>query len=143
MLVDTSILGRLANRDDPQFSFTLDVVKRLKRSGRTLHVVPQNLYELWVLCTRPKAQNGLGYTPTATLLEIEEMEEMFTFLPDNEKIYDIWEDRVASHQVCGKPAHDARLVAAAMAHGLTEVLTFDTTRFARFPTISALHPAEA
>jgi hypothetical protein len=44
--------------------------------------------------------------------------------------------------VSGKPAHDARLVAAAMAHGLRDILAFDTSGFARFP-IAAFRPSEA
>lgn len=39
-------------------------------------------------------------------------------------------------------SHDARLVAAMQLHGLTAVLTFDRTGFARFPGIEAIHSAE-
>jgi predicted nucleic acid-binding protein len=143
VLVDTSVLGRLANPDDPATTLALSAVQRLKGSGRALYIVPQNLFELWVVCSRPKAQNGLGYSPTTTAAELARMKRLFTFLPDNEKIYDICEDLVTTYQVSGKPAHDARLVAAAMAHGLREILTFDKAGFARFPTLAALHPSEA
>ena len=43
----------------------------------------------------------------------------------------------------GKPAHDARLVAAMHVHGLTTILTFDRTGFSRYAGIEVLHPADA
>jgi hypothetical protein len=38
---------------------------RLKKDGRSLHIAPQNLFELWVVAIRPVKQNGLGLTATA------------------------------------------------------------------------------
>jgi hypothetical protein len=35
-------------------------------TGRELHIVPQNLVELWVVATRPVGQNGLGM-PLSTM----------------------------------------------------------------------------
>lgn len=46
------------------------------------------------------------------------------------------------HQVSGKPAHDARLVAAMLAHGLTNILTFDKTGFSRYAGIEVVHPMD-
>jgi predicted nucleic acid-binding protein len=46
----------------------------------------------------------------------------------------------AAHNIAGKPAHDARLVAAMRAHGLTAILTFDPNVFARFPGIQVIVP---
>ncbi len=36
--------------------------------------------------------------------------------------------------------HDARLVAAMLVHGLSHILTFNTTEFARYSEITAVHP---
>jgi len=49
---------------------------------------------------------------------------------------------VVRHQVSGKPAHDARLVAATRVHGITDILTFDKSGFSRYPGIEVVHPAE-
>lgn len=46
------------------------------------------------------------------------------------------------HRVSGKPAHDARLVAAMKVHGLTAILTFDRPGFTRYPGIEVVHPAD-
>lgn len=45
------------------------------------------------------------------------------------------------YQCRGKPAHDARYVAAMNLHALTHLLTFNTPDFARFPGLVALDPA--
>jgi hypothetical protein len=46
---------------------------------------------------------------------------MFLLLPDTPAIYPAWEALVIQHKVSGKPAHDARLVAAMQVHGLSTV----------------------
>jgi predicted nucleic acid-binding protein len=45
-----------------------------------------------------------------------------------------------AYQVSGKPAHDARLVAAMHVHGLTSILTFDKTGFTRYAGIEVVNP---
>ena len=65
---------------------------------------------------------------------------MFLLLPETPSIYPIWEGLVTKHQVSGKPAHDARLVAAMQVHGLTAILTFDTSGFSRYPGIKVVSP---
>jgi predicted nucleic acid-binding protein len=68
---------------------------------------------------------------------------MFALLPDTPATYPVWESLVIRYQVSGKPAHDARLVAAMQVHGLTSVVTFDRTGFSRYAGIEVVHPADA
>jgi hypothetical protein len=42
----------------------------------------------------------------------------------------------------GVNVHDARLVAAMIAHGVTHVLTANVKDFARYPTVTAVAPGE-
>lgn len=81
-------------------------------------------------------------TPPAVAAELARLKSMFLLLPETPAIYPIWEALVTQHQVSGKPAHDAHLVAAMLAHGLTTVLTFDKSGFSRYPGIQVVHPAE-
>lgn len=74
--------------------------------------------------------------------EVARLKSIFLLLPETPAIYPFWEALVIEHQVSGKPAHDARLVAAMQAHGLSAILTFDKTGFSRYPGIEVLHPAE-
>jgi predicted nucleic acid-binding protein len=65
---------------------------------------------------------------------------MFELLPETPAIYPVWESLVIQYRVFGKPAHDARLVAAMKVHGLTAILTFDKTGFSRYAGIEVVHP---
>ncbi len=48
-----------------------------------------------------------------------------------------WERLVTTHAVLGKNAHDARLVAAMVVHGIDGLLTFNAAHFNRFTAITA------
>ena len=61
-------------------------------------------------------------------------------IPDTDRIYPEWEALVTAYAVSGKPAHDARLVAAMQVHGLDAILTFNTADFTRFASITVLDP---
>ena len=45
------------------------------------------------------------------------------------------------HEVIGKMAHDARLVAAMKRHDITHLLTFNDRDFSRFTDIMVVNPA--
>jgi predicted nucleic acid-binding protein len=68
------------------------------------------------------------------------LKSIFPILPDTPALYPAWEDLVVQHQVIGKAAHDARLVAAIQVHNLGGILTFDKSGFGRYPGIEVLHP---
>ena len=135
MLVDTSVLLRTLQPHNPQREIVRSAIKLLTDQGRELHIAPQNLVELWVVATRPREQNGLGMLPSAAAAELGRLKSMFLLLPDTPAIYPIWEGLVTKYRVSGKPAHDARLVAAMQVHGLTAILTFDRSGFSRYPGI--------
>lgn len=90
-LVDTNILGRLAEPGHPMHQPALDAVKRLASEGHTLHVVPQNLYEFWVVLTRPTAVNGLGKTAAEAATELANVKALFPLLDETPAIYGVWE----------------------------------------------------
>jgi predicted nucleic acid-binding protein len=142
MLVDTSVLISFLQPHHPLYIPADRAVQFFLKRGRELHIVPQSLVELWVVATRPIAQNGLGMSAANVAPEVARLKSMFLLLPETPAIFPLWEALVIQHQVSGKPAHDARLVAAMQAHGLTAILTFDKTGFSRYPGIQVFHPAE-
>ncbi len=142
MLIDTSVLLRTIQVRHPQYETVARAFETLPRTGRDLHIVPQNLFELWVVATRPVSQNGLGLSISEAASELLRLKSMFPLLPDNSAIYPVWESLVIQHQVSGKPAHDARLVAAMQVHGLTSILTFDRSGFSRYAGVEVVDPAE-
>jgi predicted nucleic acid-binding protein len=143
LLLDTSILLRTLQVRHPQYETVARALEALPARGRDLHIVPQNLVELWVVATRPAAHNGLGLTPVAAAMEVTRIKSMFPLLPDTPAIYPAWENLVIQYQVSGKSAHDARLVAAMRVHGLMSILSFDKTGFTRYAGIEVVHPADA
>jgi predicted nucleic acid-binding protein len=142
VLIDTSTLLRTLQPSHPQRETARVAIKALTARGGELHIVPQNLFELWVVATRPASQNGLGLSTTEAAAELMRLKSMFPLLPDPPAIYPVWESLVIQYRVAGKPAHDARLVAAMLVHGLTTILTFDRTGFSRYAGIEVLHPAD-
>ena len=96
----------------PQRETARVAIKALTAQGRQLHIVPQNLVELWVVATRPVPQNGLGLSTTEAAAELMSLKNLFSLLPDSPAIHPVWESLVNQYRVAGKPAHDARLAAA-------------------------------
>ena len=141
VLVDTNVLLRGVQFSHPMRQTADDALTRLRQDGHTLCVVPQVVCELWVVATRPVvAKNGLGKTPAEAALMVGVILSTFRLLPDSEDIFPAWRALVTTHAVSGKPAHNARLVAAMQVHGVTHLLTFNVTDFSRFP-VTALDPA--
>ena len=59
-LVDTNVLVRLEDSLSPQHAEAMGAIEILKREGYDCQIVPQVLYEFWVVATRPVENNGLG-----------------------------------------------------------------------------------
>jgi predicted nucleic acid-binding protein len=139
-LLDANILTRLAQPSHPMHKTALDSVAELRRKGEVLCIIPQNLYEFWVVVTRPAAQNGLGMSPTQAQSELSRLKALFSLLDETPAILPQWEQLVAQHQVSGKNAHDAHLVAAMMVHRISRILTFNVSDFQRYQSITAVEP---
>ncbi|MHB1424769.1 MAG: type II toxin-antitoxin system VapC family toxin [Gemmataceae bacterium] len=142
ILVDSNILARSAQAGHAMHRLAVDSVAELRRQGETLCLVPQTIYEFWVVCTRPVAQNGLGMSPAEAQAELSQLKTLFTILDDAPAILPQWEQLVVQHQVRGKNAHDAHLVVAMMVHGLSRILTFNVGDFQRYPTLTVLEPQQ-
>jgi predicted nucleic acid-binding protein len=138
ILLDTNILARMAQPGSAAYQVALDATNALGRRGDTPCLLPQVLYELWVVATRPVAVNGLGFTVAQAAAELARVLALFPLLADTPAIFPEWQRLVTAHAVMGRNAHDARLVAAMAVHGLTHVLTFNVGHFTRFPGITAL-----
>jgi predicted nucleic acid-binding protein len=141
VLLDTNIPGRMAEAGHSQQQMAFDAVAALVRRGDAPCLVPQVLYEFWVVATRPLTANGLAFTPSQAQAEIGRLEALYPLFPDTPAIYTEWKNLVAVTQVVGRSAHDARLAAAMSVHGITHILTFNAGHFSRFPGITVLDPA--
>jgi hypothetical protein len=77
LLIDTRTLLRTLQVRHPQYETVARALETLPARGRDLHIVPQNLVELWVVATRPVEQNGLGMEPAAVAIELTRIKSMF------------------------------------------------------------------
>ena len=69
------------------------------------------------------------------------LKRLFDLLPEL-PLQDEWERLVAHYHVSGKNAHDARLVAAMVVHGVDGILTFNAQDFVRYTEIRVLDAAK-
>jgi len=143
ILVDTNVLTRASQPNHPQHQQATAVVTALANRGHTLCLVPQNLYEFWVVCTRPIGENGLGVTVDEALVRLSDLKGAFELLDETPAFLPTWESLVSEHAVKGKSGHDARLVAGMKVHGLTTLLTFNKQDFVRYPGLAVWTPEEA
>ncbi len=111
VLLDANILLYSADPASPFYPDSLRATNELRQRGDTPCIVPQSLYEFWVVATRPPANRGLGLTPAQALAELTSIKRFFPFLPDTPVIYPEWERLIVQHSVLGKN-DDARYVAA-------------------------------
>lgn len=141
-LVDTNLLVRLADTNSPHHATVTEALARLEDAGQDLVIVPQLLYQYWVVATRQIANNGLGRDVPTTLADLQDFMALFRLLRDERGIFERWRDLVTTGDVKGKVAHDARLVAAMLRHGVTHLLTFNGADFRRFTGLQVISPAE-
>jgi len=144
-LIDTSILGRLANVADVSHPVALRAVAELHRRGEVLQITPQNLIEFRNVATRPKALNGLGLTAAEAEAKASAFEAAFPLLAETPDIYPAWKALVGTLGVIGKQVYDARLVVVCQIHGVSHLFTFNLAHFMRLaasgPGIVVVDPA--
>jgi predicted nucleic acid-binding protein len=139
-LVDTNVLLRLINSYNSQYAQAQNAINKLIQQDVELNIVPQNLFEFWVVATRPANVNGLGLSVEEATQEMALLKQLFAIKASNPSILTVWEDLVIKYQVKGKQGHDARLVAAMITHEISHILTFNVEDFTRFSEIVAVSP---
>jgi predicted nucleic acid-binding protein len=141
-LADTNVLIRSVDRAHDMQLDASAALRNLLRSGERVYVTPQNIIEFWNVCTRPLDYNGLGLSPAEADREAARLEGLLTLLPDVPAIYPEWRRLVVAHSVSGVQVHDARIVAAMNVYGVTNLLTFNSADFVRYPGIRVAHPKD-
>jgi predicted nucleic acid-binding protein len=98
------------------------------------------LIEFWAVATRSRDDNGLGMAPPRAEAEINSLRKFFWLLPSSSAVIEAWQKIVIDVGITGKQTHDAHLVAMMTVHSITDILTFNSGHFVRFPGIRAINP---
>jgi predicted nucleic acid-binding protein len=139
ILLDTNLLGRMTDKADPHYSAAHGAVRKLRKTGEQLVLVPQNRYEFRAIATRAKKHNGMEMPPELAKLWIGYFRRLCTVLPDRPELSDVWLELVHTTKILGFKAHDARLVAAMKTYGIGQILSFNASDFAPF-SVTVLDP---
>ena len=140
ILADTNILVRRVNRYDLQHKKARSALRHLATLEHQVCIVPQNILEFWNVATRPMDKNGLGLMPRHVERIVARFEQSYQILPENPEVYTVWKSLASKYSVSGTKVHDTRLVASALVHSVTKILTFNTADFRRYSEIEVLDP---
>lgn len=142
VVLDSSVLLRLTDSSDPKHSLSADAIAELAASGHELRLLPQVIYEFWVVATRTKAANGLEIAADEASRLIDGFTARMLVHHDNEQVYESWRRLTGKYQVKGVPNHDLRIVAAMVAHSVPALLTLNSAHFRRWAEITVIEPNE-
>ncbi len=142
-MADTNILLRFISPSDPNHILVRDVIYSLQKREEEVCYTSQILGEFWNVCTRPTtARSGFGLSIEETNLRAQVIERYFNFKPDSAAVHTEWRRLVVDYRVSGVKMHDARIAASMYVNDVTHILTFNTSDFARYPEITAVHPTD-
>lgn len=142
VLLDTNILVRLRDADNPSHLLCVEAIDRLFNQADQICLCLQVLIEFWSVSTRPREANGMGPSPEEAYADCQRFQNAFTYLNEPPNIADEWFRLVHQYGVRGKQVHDARLVAFALAHRLDGILTLNPNDLLRYNELTILTPSE-
>ena len=132
VFVDTNVLLRYVNPDDPAHPVIVAALDRLLFGGHEIGFTPQVCREFWNVATRPRSANGFGLEPELVNQLVTDISKTLDFWDDEPGIAMEWRKIVVELKVKGVQVHDANHAAAALWHGATHVLTLDQDDFDRY-----------
>lgn len=140
VLLDSNILIHFASPTDAAHPVVVQAIVALQAAGFAPHIVPQTLYEFWVVATRPTTSRGLGLSVAECDALVSALEAVFPLLDDKPGLLAEWRKLAVAYDCKGKAAHDARIVAAMNTHGVVRVMTQNVSDFTRYPGLIVLDP---
>ncbi len=142
-LLDSNILLRMVFKSDPHSFLVRRAIRRLKRQGVLLYILPQNLTEFWNVATRPTtARGGYGRTPQEARELVKNLLRRVKLIDEPPQTIQRWLRLVTQHNVSGVQVHDARLAAGMHSAGITHLLTLNVNDFGRYRNITPIHPQD-
>lgn len=138
MFVDTNVLIAANVASHPKHAPALQRLKDLASAGADLWISRQVLREYLATLTRPQT---FSVPQPVSLLQTQVVyfQNQFKVADDTASVTANLLALLVAIPVGGKQVHDANIVATMQVYGITQLLTDNTTDFARFePTITVV-----
>jgi len=134
-MVDTNVLVHSTVRSSPWHQEARQWLASLFSKGFELCIIPQIVREYLVVLTRGDIFEQ-RFTPDEVLDELEAILPTFSLLDENEETVSYLRNLVRRYQVRGKSVHDANIVATMLTHGITRLVTYNSSDFRRYQEIT-------
>jgi predicted nucleic acid-binding protein len=142
-VLDTGVLLRLFDRNDPSHVFIRQSIIHLKVHGERLLTTAQNVAEFWNVSTRPvSARGGFGLPVETVTRRLAFIERFCEVLASDAASYAKWKSLLSKHRIVGVSVHDARIAALMIQQGLVHLVTLNGADFRRFSELVTLTPEE-
>ena len=142
-LVDTGVLLRLFDSDDPHCASIRTAFRVLRENRDQLFFAVQNASEFWNVSTRPtSARGGYGHDNQRVSLRLQLLERFCSRVVETHASYEKWKQLLVIHSISGVAVHDARLVSIMVCSGISQLVTLNARDFDRFAEIDAIVPGE-
>ena len=141
-LVDTNVLLRYCDQESPDHALCVNAVRGLVAQGEDVCLCAQVLIEHWSVATRPSSVNGLGLSPDEADQQLTVATLALSCLAEPADMAERWRKVARENSVRGRQAHDARIAALMLAHGVTHILTLNAADFARYQGITPVSPSD-
>jgi predicted nucleic acid-binding protein len=113
---------------------------RLLDGSDRLAVTPQVVREFLVVATRPREVNGLGLPAEIAVANVETYLERLALPPEDARVVTRLRSLVVAGRARGVAIHEANIVASAMVHGATRIVTDNVRHFERFADLVTIEP---
>ena len=141
-LLDTNILLRVSDTSSSLHNLVINAIVEILQLGDKCVITAQVLIEFWVVATRPRDVNGLGWTPQETTEKINQLITQFILIEETKDIFINWFQLVINYNIKGKRTHDMILLAVMKSHHITHLLTLNPRDFVQIPGIIIVQPQD-
>ncbi|MFT4009102.1 MAG: PIN domain-containing protein [Nocardioidaceae bacterium] len=135
MVVDTNVLLAATDRSRAAHAAATAF---LNDDERRLALTPQVVREYLAVATRPVEANGLGLAGAGAVANVRQLLDDMDLLSEGAVTTGGLMDLIGDHAVAGKQVHDANVVAVALAHRASAIVTDNVRHFARFDQLIAI-----
>lgn len=134
VFLDTNVLVYATIHQSTLHQEAQAAISNYKRTGVETWISLQVIREYLATLTRPNTFASLGKPIPATTLaaEVQLFRNQYRIAEDNHAVTREPLDLIAMIPTGGKQIHDANIVATMVVYGIRELLTHNTTDFARF-----------